>query len=288
MIAGSDQARFRIVARAGRGLFTCSLFLCAFYPEPAVAAGKSVEACFDAYEQTQVARKGNDPIVALEKAEQCASGCPEEIMSECRVFLRQAEADIPTALLFARTEAGEDATNVNVEIDGKSVRGALGAEISLTVGPHTFRFSRGPWEETIKVNVLLGEKRRQIRVTVPEEKRDDPKVLADSVRDPLRPLTIGAFSLGGAGFVASLVGLIGGLSMKATLENCAPECDLSQTARAHRYLTVADVGLIVGGVGTVAGITLFATSGARKERRLAKLTLLPAGFGFKAGVQADF
>lgn len=249
-------------------------------------AKKSVEACFDAYEQTQIALKAEDPITAKEKAEQCASGCPQEIMAECRAWRRQADADIPTALLLARTEAGEDATGISVEIDGSLRSDALGAELPLTAGDHTFRFFRGTWEKVLTVKISPGEKRRQIRVTVPADEATSPS--PQEAKDPLRPLTVTAFTLGSAGFAVALIGFVGGITMKSTLEACAPGCDTTQTDRAHRYLTAADVGLIVGGVGAVTGIVLVTTAKGRKAKRAASLQLLPLGFGLGASAHGYF
>lgn len=257
-----------------------------------------IEACFEAFEQSQVHLKKDDLLQAAKLAEQCSRDCPEEITTECRTLRFQVDRDMPTALLLARTERGTDAPKVVVHIDGVQRSGVLSEELSLNPGPHSIVFSRHDgWKETVDIVVRRSEKRRQIRVVVPDLREETQPGLVSPKASPRwrKGWAIGAFSLGGAGVATMTLAGIVSLNRKGNLdEDCggnqceAPRVD-ERTEAIRTWLVVGDVGLAVGIVGVAAGTGLLIWEAAsKKSASRAQITLEPTWGGAFSQISGSF
>jgi hypothetical protein len=247
------------------------------------------EKCFTAYEQTQVKLKEGRFTEAREIATTCSEGCPDEINEQCRGWVRQAEREVPTVLLFARFEDGKDAPGVSVEVDGKS--SALRQEIALDPGDHTIVFrGQDGWEETLDVTVYQGEKRRPIKATVPQ-KEEPPVVVEERPRTGkgARNWAIVSFSVGAVGIGVASAATIIALNRKSDLEQCAPGCDPADVDRTKRTLLIADVGAVVGAVGVVSGVAILLFRNPKETRSpRARIELRPLARGAAASLSGSF
>ncbi len=247
----------------------------------------AIEACFSAYEETQVRLKAHEYEKARELARSCSSGCPREISEQCQTWSWEAERDAPSVILVARYESGEDAPGVSAAIDGQWR--ALQKEVLLDPGTHEITFTKEDgWSYSVSVKIHPGEKRRTIRASVPKPRDDAPPPPEVELPTPKRhlPWAVTSFSVGAVGF--GVAGVFTGLALtqKRDLDQCAPACDERDVARAHDLLTVADVGLVVGAVGLATGIGILIWG--KPDKKNASLSLTGAPKALSAGVRGSF
>jgi len=211
------------------------------FAEPSRAA---LNACFDHFEQTQVARREGRYIEAADHASKCrATFCPQEIISACSAWNIELARDLPSAVFSVRTESGADAEGYQVEIDGRMEEAALsGYPVALDPGEHQIRFV-GPsdFSQDVRLVMSVGEKNRSVSLRL-----SDPG--PDGTGDPSRvtPWVVVPAALGVAGLGVALFGAIRAADIKSGLDACAGSCTPGQGQGAHDYLTVADLGLLVG------------------------------------------
>ncbi len=259
---------------------------------------QSIETCFENFEQSQVLLKEGALIEAGQLALRCSQSCPAEIMVECRALHSQTEHDTPTALLLARSERGTDAANVRVFIDGVERPHVLGEEIPLNPGPHVIVFSRDDgFRELVDIVVRRSEKRRQIRVVVPESNpvNLNPATAPDSRRRPPWP-AIAAFSAGGAGFAGMAAAGIVALDKRAALEDdckpmSCPSDEVKDRAKdIEAWVTVGDVTLAVGVIGAAAGLGLLVWElrSAKNPTQARVLSVTPTAHGASAVLSGQF
>jgi len=268
------------------------LLLFALASSPGTAAAeKDVEACFEAYEQTQVLLKADDLVNAATSAKHCTEGCPQEISLECKAWASQAKRETPTALFLPRNSDGTDSTDVSIELDGVAYEGEPGVETEVNPGPHEIIFRRDDgWEETVQIVAHKGEKARQIRVNVPPRESADPGPAPEAATSSTTPWAIAAFSMGGLGFGLAAYSGIAALNHRSTLDVCAKTpsgCEKSDLDLMKTYLLLGDVGLAVGAVGAITGASLLLWgSPATPNAPSASVSLGPTvggGAGFISG-----
>jgi PEGA domain len=159
-----------------------------------------------------------------------------------------------------------------VTIDGAPVpESALGVKRPADPGRHEIR-ALAPGYYTAKKTVLLKEG-ETLNIAfeledappdaAPKSEEEAGKVSVATVKDPAwrKPLTVGAFILGGAGIaVGSTFGIMAmtkhnQLSKDCEDRSCGPE-DKDNFDRYHTYGTVSTIGFVAGGVATAAGVVL--------------------------------
>lgn len=278
-----------MIPRALRHLLLITLLL--LLPRTGHAQdGSVIEACFSAYEETQVRLKAREYSKARELARACSSGCPEEIVEQCQTWAWEAERDAPSVLLVARLESGQDAPGVNAAVDGEWK--PLQKEVLLDPGPHEITFSRDDgWKSSFSVQIHAGEKRRTIRAEVPNEGKaatPPPPPPAPVVRRPHLPWAIASFAVGAAGFGLAGTYTAIALDRRKVLDSCAPTCDPSQVQAAHDALTVADIGLVVGVVGVATGVGILIWGGPKSQQSAASLGLVPGPSGLSTVFRGHF
>lgn len=234
---------------------------------------KAIEACFSAYEETQVRLKAKEFEKARELARSCSSGCPKEIVSQCQTWAWEAERDSPSVLLVARRENGEDVPGITVSVDGNWK--PLKKEVLLDPGPHSIAFSqRNGWEYQVNIEIHPGEKRRTIRALVPEEEKPAAAPVAELPPKKKKghlPWAIASFSVSTIGFGAAGAFTLVALDQKGTLDDCAPTCTEAEVHKAQNALIVADVGLAVGVVGLATGIGVLVWGKPKKDAPSARI-----------------
>lgn len=214
------------------------------------------QACFDAFEQTQSARRDGRLIEARDAAIVCsADACPRTISKECVKWVSELQPIIPGLVFDVRLDDDSNITDVAVNVDGKHVLSKLdGKALPVDPGEHTLSFFTPgfPPIET-KVVALEGDKARRVQVTFRKPGQAPPVVEAPGFRMkrpiPLSMWIVGGLSLATLG-TAGLVGLVG-LGQRGQLETCKPSCDPVLVVNVGKTLAVAD-GLFIGGLVTAA------------------------------------
>lgn len=231
-----------------------------------------VQACVDAHSDGQLKRDASDFLAARELFGRCLdTKCPEPIRVECGALLSKLEESMPTVVLGAHDERGNDVPDVRVEVDGRPYLAALsGRATAVNPGSHRFVFVRDDGERaTVTALILEGVKGRELMG------RFGARALSSSESD--RPAAVPsnrktlAYVLGGAGVAA--LGAFGyfALSGKSTLddlrESCAPSCSDSQSRSVSTKYLLADISLIAaaGLLGSGAYLYFTAPSGPRDE-----------------------
>ena len=228
---------------AGRA-FTAIAFSLLVAPG-ARAAGAG--ACIDHHEGGQKERKQGHFLSARAHFLACAAeDCPSAIRSDCAALASFMDAAIPSVVLAAVDDRGEDVRGATVRIDGGEPLALDGHAVSLDPGSHRFVFeAKGAAPQDVPV--VLREAERFRRVSA---------VLAGSAgaEKPLRihPL---AFVFGGVGVAATVsfaVFALNGKSTEEDLRSCETCTSEDVDVMRTQYL-IADVSLIVALTSFTAG-----------------------------------
>jgi hypothetical protein len=226
------------------------------------AAADSTHTCVEAAHEGQRLRDGGKLSGARDAFVLCSAvSCPALVRESCERWSAEIEPRLPTIVLGARDEAGNDLTEVRVSIDGRSVAPRLdGRSIALDPGPHDVVFEAEGFSPARQFLVAReGERVRGVVAVLskraPASASSSPPAIAAapaSAGSRLAPLLVagGVGALGLAGFVTF------GLWGKGEHDRLSDSCAGSKTcARADvrdvetKYL-VADISLVVGVVAT--------------------------------------
>lgn len=260
-----------------------------------------VQACIDAHGTGQELRKQGKLKDAKEHFIQCAAeACPTVIRQDCDMFLRDLSKIMPTVVLAAVDEKGNDLANVRVVIDGRPLVGELnGRSIQIDPGPHQFTFLTVDGL-TMKKTVVIreGDRARPIEVTfaaVVQENPSEPQSTtpAPTQSTPTRDTSTGsgsktaAYAFSALGLVAAgafaYFGLTGMREENDLEETCSPNCTDDQVNVIRQDYMLADISLGVAAVsfglgayfalsssGSNSGATTSSGAGAARQ--------LPDGF----------
>lgn len=150
-------------------------FLCA----PAVArAAADADACIAASESEIGLRKDERLRAALEKLAICAAPtCPQEVREECGRRAVALNAVLPSLVVAATDEAGNDLAAVIVTVDGAPFATALdGRPLPIDPGSHVLRLEAAG-HPVVEKTIVVREGERERRIGV---------VLAGGIRRPHR------------------------------------------------------------------------------------------------------
>jgi hypothetical protein len=227
------------------------------------AAGneRRVDACLDAYDQSQELRRRGALLRARDALLVCSRDpCPKALQGDCVAWLAEVETALPSVVFEARDPAGHDVTDVRVKVDDKPLLDRVDERaVSLDPGLHTFSFQSAAGVAPDQ-QVLLrdGAKMRAIPVQLgPRPDAPSGEAVASSA-----PSRLPAYVAGAAGVVA--LGLFAGfgLSGRASYESCASGCSDDERSSIKTRFTVADVSLGVSVVALGAAAYLFFRGGA--------------------------
>jgi hypothetical protein len=143
--------------------------------KPPDAKPDAKDACIAASEHGQSQRDDGKYRAAHDSFLECSQdACPRVIQQSCTRWLRELEESMPTIVLGARDEHGNDLTDVTVTLDDAPFATLLdGKPVPIDSGPHVLRFQREgapPVEQ--KLIVRAGEKARVVSVNIPGSQAD--------------------------------------------------------------------------------------------------------------------
>jgi hypothetical protein len=233
--------------------------------QPAPKADKAqTQACFDAYEATQGARRDGRLIEARDAAIICsADACPRTLSRDCVKWVGELQAIIPGLVFDVRLADGSNVTDVTVTMDGKALLTKVdGKAVPVDPGEHVLQFLYADYlpVET-RVVALEGDKARKVQVSFkkPEAPKPEETRPVFKMGRPI-PVTTWIFAGTGAALLAAsgIVGLVG-LSGRGQLERCKPNCLPTEVVPVARALAWADGLLISGLVAGAAAAVIFFT-----------------------------
>ncbi len=251
----------------------------------AYAANPTTAECVAAADSSLQLRDQHKLRAARAQMLVCASAsCPAAVQSECLRRVDQTNAAIPTIVFEAKDAAGNDLSNVKVDMDGQPLTDRLdGSSLQVDPGEHHFRFTASGGLVVDKTIVMReGEKERRERVVVgaaagpvatpaqaapaaatapaPEASSEDPGASRRTI----------AYVVGGVGVVGLAIGTVFGLMASSSASSSKNECSatscsnygqsLSDYNSASSDATISTVGFVVGGLAVATGAVLFFTA----------------------------
>ena len=236
----------------------------------ALPARADNEACLSAHEKAQIERMQGRYVEAHAQLLACAqASCPGGVRNDCKGWLGEVEASLPT-LVFAVSEAsGRDLVDVRISADGKLLdERADGRSLTLNPGLYTLRFeAEGYVTQEQQVLVREAEKQRIIRVTLqpvgpsvsPASNQPAAHTDASSPDARQRRLLLTSYVLGGAAVASLAVGIGFGVSGKKKYdelkaEGCEPDCPPGEVESGKRRYVIADVAFAAAGAFAITSV----------------------------------
>jgi len=219
---------------------------------PALGAdGDEKAQCISASDQGQQLRDDGKYRSAREAFVRCSrSTCPGLVTHNCSQWLIELEAKMPTVVIDARDDKGNDLVEVKVIVDGTEMTTRIdGMPMPMDRGEHLFRYEAagfGSVEE--RVAIQDGEKNRLVKVRLVP---GTPPIAVAPAPQPARagpPLAawlFGGFAV--AAFASEAYFGVSGLSQRSgDIDRCAPYCKPSEATSIQTKFAVADTSLGIG------------------------------------------
>lgn len=304
-----------------RALLTAFAMLGLFTSAAEVRADSKQECAF-AYGKTQALRDSGQLREARIQAVACsASTCSVYVTQDCRQWLTEIDAILPTVLFTAEDDAVVNVLAVRVSVDGQPVAERLdGDAVALDPGEHTVRFEMtGAEAVEQKVTIRQGEKNRRLAVlfkkasppppapstAVLPPRPPPPAVVAAKPAAALLPSpdggsgrlwaavfgTAGVVALGvSAGFGVSavhaqdqLVVKCGGDAARCPVSTNAETLPLAEQRTRDRNVAIG-VG-VVGLISVAVAVIGFAISPSKASTRKTCFVLAPVGSPSAGGLE---
>ena len=242
--------------------------------------------CANAYEQAQRTRNSGLFRASREQLLICTEdACPTVLRSECVKWLGELDAAMPTVLVVAKDDQGNELADVSVSVDGTKLVDRLdGKALAVDPGTRTFRFARAgsdPIER--KVLVREGEKRRVVNVTFAASTPPSPAV-PEQPKNSSSAVPAATWILGGVGVVALGVSVpmyASYFKQKATLDDkpCAAQstCDPDEVAPVKRQLIYANIASAVSVVALGTALIVWAAAPSSSPSVSAGIAPTPGG-----------
>lgn len=245
-----------------------------------VACADEVDLCISAAEQSQEQRRDAHLRAARARLVLCARDtCPRAIQKDCKRWLGEVEAAMPTVVIHPVDASGGDIVGARALVDGVRLEGALdGRALPIDPGEHLLRVEAGASSVEQRIVIREGERDRLLPLRFPADTRS-------------HPIPAGVWVLGGVGAAAVTAGALlwaVGRSEHGTLyATCGVThgCDESAVDSARTKLVAGDilfgVGLAAVGAAVWWGVT---TSSAPR----ASVAVQPVAGGALMSWQASF
>ena len=227
-------------------------------------------------------RELGEPLQAYLEFGRVASEAREAAASDGRYTMTADEAvqerDAAHALLaFVRLELrGADASSTQVRVAGQEVRvSALSEPLPVAPGEVEIVVSRQGAPVARRGLTLSAGEEMSLAIDVPPAPAEPPPPPPDAPPPPpdTTPRTLRTIAIvsGGVGVLGLATFAVAGAMTRSNYDDLESRCGLGPCAedvsgdisRGVTTQTIANVGLIVGAVGSVAGITLFALSASK-------------------------
>lgn len=221
------------------------------------ASALTKQECIQASERGQQFRDEGKLAEARTQLLVCVQeACPRVVADACREDLANVEKRIPSVVLSAKTAAGQDLIDVQVQVDGVVVSQKLdGRAVPMNPGPHKVRMEADGQVMEEQVVVIEGEKSRAVRLTMPAKPGQTPPPPGNDEGETT--ISPAAWIFGGLA-VASLgtfayFGITGRNDVSEMRNTCGTDqtCDPSRVDAAKQKLLIGDIFL---GVGILSGI----------------------------------
>ncbi|WP_437834417.1 hypothetical protein [Sorangium sp. So ce1153] len=281
---------------------------------PAPVHAGDVEACFTASEEGQRLRDEGRLREARARFISCGSAaCPALVRSDCAGWLSDVTARVPTLILSAEDEQGQDVADVQVTVDGAPLAARLdGKAVEVDPGEHVLRFERaGSAPVALRLVVREGEKLRRVStrlvrsagpgggagtqgggagapgggaLTPREDQASSPPASA-----LLLPIALGGVAAAGGVAYAAL-----GLSARADADRlrttCAPRCAEADVDAVRTKIVGANIafGVGVAALGGAVAALLLGRAGPDAPAAAAAVRVVPLPGGAAAALGARF
>jgi hypothetical protein len=261
-------------------IFTATIALA---EDLALAADPTTADCLSANEASL--KLGNEHKLRSERSQLlvcAASTCPADIRKECLSRVDEVNAQIPTIVFSAKDAGGADLGAVKVTMDNEFLAERLeGTALSVDPGERTFTFeTAGQSPVTKKLFIMQGQKdRREFVVFATPQTATGPTMATASTGSPgsearlesgggMGTQKVLALVAGGVGIVGLGIGTAFGLtamSQKNSAQSacpnaCATQDGVNKWSSAGASARIADIGLLVGGLGLLGGAVLWFTA----------------------------
>jgi hypothetical protein len=249
------------------------------------SASADSEACLGAHERAQLERMHGRYVEAHAELLQCAqAACPAGVRSDCKGWLSEVEAGLPSIVFAVSDSAGRDLIDVRISAGAQLLtERADGRSLTLNPGLYQLRFeATGYVTREQEVLVREAEKQRIVRVQLDAEAAAPAPLAAPQrakVNEPSpysatsRRLLLSSYVLGGAALASLAVGIGFGVSGHDKLkeledQNCSPDCSPSEVDAGKKRYVIADVAFAMAGAfGVSAAVTfILGLRGARADR----------------------
>ncbi|HEY8040853.1 MAG TPA: hypothetical protein VIF15_13705 [Polyangiaceae bacterium] len=226
------------------------------------ARADAIDACVSAATSGQLAQRRGQLRAARRAFLACAMPeCPAEVKAVCEPLLANVESSLPTVILGARDDRGQDLADVRVSVDGAAFAETLdGKAAAMDPGPHVLRFERvGAPPVELQVVIREAEKNRAIGVVLPAgpgaDRDGQPEARSPRVGPPAPFYALGGVALVSVGVFATLA-----IHGQRQFDGCNPHgCSQSTVDSLALERGLAFGALGVGVVSAGVAAWLFAT-----------------------------
>jgi len=274
--------------------------------------------CNDAHTQAQPLRRAGQLRAARRELRTCAApACPAIVRDECAQWLDEVSRAIPTLVLEAKDQDGNDRSDVRVTLDGQPLLERLdGNAIEIDPGEHDLVFEAdGVAPVARHVIIAAGEKDRHERATLEVSRPvialppPPPPLAVEPPAPPPAPEAVPApapvphpeppprtttesgsmalctLGLGTAG-VGLLVGSIAGLVSMAQVATIKSQCNgnscprslASDGSTAATLGNVSNVAFIAAGAGLLLGVLTIPHSSSSSRAGGVRFAVGPGSF----------
>jgi hypothetical protein len=257
-----------VAAVMQRRLLLCVPLLLSAIAPRARADGR--DKCLGPYGEGQELRREGRLRAAREVFRTCArDACPPAVRVDCAQWGTEVSSAVPTVIVRAKDERGQDVAGVRVLVDGDPVASYEdGRPFELDPGAHSVRVEAGLRATDVQIVAREGEKARTISVTLrdlthAEPTRAEPtraEPMPEARARPVPPLVwvFGAIGVAALGSFATF-GLLGFEKHASLRESCAPRCTSAEEAPVRVDYAIGDVSLAVSIVSLGVATWLFLT-----------------------------
>lgn len=222
-----------------RTVVRVALALCLFVA-PARARADTTDQCISAAEDGQRLRRGARLRAARDAFIACArEACPGAIARDCKRWLDEVEASLPSVVLRVVDRDGRDVADASVTLDGKPVS-PDGRPLHVDPGEHTLVAQRSGLSTRAPIVVAAGEHDRLVTIRLAE--RGDSGSVSS--------LT---WVLGGAGILAVSTGVFFWVSGRDDRSELFATCGSTRTCTSEDK-DAAQTKLVVGDVLVASGL----------------------------------
>jgi hypothetical protein len=290
---------------------------CLAVPASAHAQSSSdatVEVCVQAYTAGQEERLRGNRLKAIERLGVCsAPACPKVVVSDCKRWLREVQAELASVRFEARDEAGNEIPSLDVHLGEQKLTPGGDGWALVPPGQHEFRLV-APGFHPSTVHRSLGVGDREVVITVVLMPVSPPQASKPPARKPpgaretsnsgetsastetstadessSKGLPAASVVTGAVGVVSLGVALGFGISARSAYQdlekNCAPDCSAARAETVSSKAMVADIALVTGTLALGAAIWIYIQS---DESHDVAIGVAPGPRGTQAHLRTTF